>query len=348
MTDMTIPRLTADTRYPALPAEAIPAPYRFGRASLAVSAVALGTYLAVMAWPSTPPAEAEDAPAEQAAEVVASEDEAPAAADTEPAEQVQFAYIVPPDLVEAAQEAGATAEEAPEEPADAAPPPAATDPAFSTAVLEMVEQALEEDPQTRQDPMASETAEASSFLDETFPGEDGVELPDIGLPDLARPGVAVDWLANGVIVLTLETSRGAFVATRHASDAAVGSAYTDLVILRPEDLVMRPDLVQRSNMRLRSTLSTIPEARLETELALQHEALDIIAPPTAHFSDRAADQIMALIRDIQASLPTSTNGRPSQPGDIRIDICFDGPTPTSQGVVDRATGLAILQGEICG
>lgn len=347
MTDMTIPRLTADRRYPPLPTSAIPKPYRFGRASLAVSALALGVYLASMAVHSAPPAEVEDAAAEQAAEELAAVEEAPVATDTEPAEQVQFAYVVAPDLVEAAQEAGATAEEAREDPINMDAPPAATDSAISEAIQEMIEQALQEEAPTSQDPMSGEIAEASSFVDETVPSEGGSERPAIGLPDLARPGVADAWLARGVIVLTLETSRGVFVATRPAGDGAVGSAYTDLVILRPEDVLTRPDLVQRSNMRLRSTLSAIPLARLETELALQHEALDISAPPAVHFSDRAADQIMALIRDVEASLAATADGAPPQPGDIRVDICFDGPTPRAQSVADRATGQEILRSEGC-
>ena len=56
--------------------------------------------------PSAPPAEAEDATAEQAAEELAAAEEAPVATDTEPAEQVQFAYVVAPDLVEAAHGLG--------------------------------------------------------------------------------------------------------------------------------------------------------------------------------------------------------------------------------------------------
>lgn len=347
MTDMTIPRLTADRRYPPLPTSAIPKPYRFGRASLAVSALALGVYLASMAMPSAPPAEAEDVAAEQAAEELAAAEEAPIAEDTEPAEHVQFAYVVAPDLVEAAQEAGATAEEAREEPIDTEAPPAATDPPMAAAVQEMIEQAFQEEALSSQDPMAREIAEASPFLDETVPSEGSIERPAIGLPDLARPGVVEAWLAQGVLVMTLETSRGVFVATRPTGDGDVGSAYNDLVILRPEELVTRHDLVQRSNMRLRSNLSAIPLARLETELALQHEALDITAPPAFHFSDRAATQIMALIRDIEASLPTNPDDQLLQPGEIRIDLCFDGPTPRAQSVVDRATGQAILQSEGC-
>ena len=98
----------------------------------------------------------------------------------------------------------------------------------------------------------------------------------------------------------------------------------------------------------RCTLSAIPLARLETELALQHEALEITAPPAVHFSDRAADQIMALIREILTSLPTSADGSPPQPRDIRIDICVDGLTRRAQSVLDHATGLAILQTDGCG
>ena len=348
MTDMSIPRLTADRRNPRLPAGAIPSPYRFGRASLAVSALALGAYLAVMAWPSARPVEAEDAQAEGATEVLVPEEEIPTATDMQPMEQVQFTYVVSPFLVEAEQGADGTAEDVTIEPINADAPPSATDPANYPAVQETIEQALEEEALTSEDPVARETAEASSFVDETAPSDGGIERPAIGLPDLARPGVADAWLAQGVLVLTLETSRGAFIATRPAGEGEVGSAYNDLVILRPEDLMTRPDLVQRSNMRLLSDLSTIPRARLETELALQHEALDIIDPPAAHFSDRAADQIMALIRDILTSLPTSADGDPLQLGDIRIDVCFDGLTPRAQSIADRATGQAIMRSEGCG
>lgn len=343
MTDMTIPRLTADRRYPPLPTSAIPKPYRFGRASLAVSAVALGVYLASMAMPSAPPAEAEDAPAEQAAEELVPEEEAPAATDTEPAEQIQFAYVVAPDVGEAATEAAPPVEVAPEEPAEVDALPAPTDPTAAVAMLKMVEQAVETEP------VAPETAEVSSVLDDTVPSEDGVERPAIGLPDLAQPGVAEVWLAHGVLVLTLETSRGPFVATRPVGASNAGSAYADLVILRPGDLLSQQDLLQRSNMRLRSTPSgAFTRARLETELVLQQEVLDITAPPVVHFSDRAADQIMTLAQNVLATLPDRSDGRTWQPDEIRIDICFDGLTPVARSVVDRATRQAILQREGCG
>lgn len=354
MTDMTIPRLTADRRYPPLPTSAIPKPYRFGRASLAVSALALGAYLAVMAWPSARPVETEDAEAEALAEelvpdeLAALGEEASTVTDMEPVEQVQFAYVLAPDLVEAPQEASVLSEEALDESIDTDALPAATDPGISAAVQEMIEQALQEEALTSEGLVTNEPAEASSFIGQTFRGQDGVELPHIVLPDLERPGIVDAWLARGILLLTLETTRGAFVATRPASDSAVGSVDTDLIILRPEDLLTRPDLVQRSNLLLQRELSAIPPARLETELALQHEALDIMGPPDAHFSDTAADQIMTLIRDIQASLAATADGTLPQLGDIRVDICFDGSTPRAQSVVDRTTGQAILRGEGCG